>query len=98
VINLYAALGLHRTATDMDIRQACRDLQYEEAEIAQEAKSVLLHEERRRIYDQLHMQYTAIAQIEARLEHPSSVETENFGNRPKFSDTNHWSRRLVEFR
>ena len=98
MINLYAALGLDRSATEVEIRQACRDLQYDEAEIAREAMSVLLNEERREIYDRLHLQFIAIAQIEERLDQHSSLDTENYGKQPDFSDTNHWSRRLVEFR
>jgi len=82
----------------MEIRQACRDMQYDEAEVAREAQSILLNEERRKIYDRLHLQYIAIAHVEDRCENPSSVATENHGSRPEFSDTNHWSRRLVEFR
>lgn len=98
MINLYAALGLERTATDLEIRQACRNLQYDEAEVAQEAMSVLLNEDRRRVYDQLHRQFIAIAHVEDRLGTPSALDTENYGKQPDFSDTNHWSRRLVEFR
>jgi len=98
MINLYAALGLERTATDLDIRQACRDLQYDEAEVAREAQSVLLSDERRRIYDQLHQQFIAIAHVEERLNAPSTTNAANNDRQPDFSDTNHWSRRLVEFK
>ena len=87
MINLYAALQLESDASEESIRLACRQLLDEEPEIAREAASILLDAEKRHTYDLVHQQFTAM----------SLVTTRRGEEAQPFTDSNHWSRRFVEF-
>lgn len=86
--NLYDALGIDSDASEETIRLACRELLDHEPEFARETSAVLLNAEKRECYDQVFKQYLAMAMV-------SSNETSD--GQTSFADTNHWSKRLVEF-
>ena len=108
MINLYALLGIKRNADTAVTERACRELQDNDAALAAEASDVLLHDDRARLYRQMHTQYSAIAMAHRRLvdeEYGDERVDGKSGGRwvrgkkisKQFKDTNHWSRRLVEF-
>ena len=87
MINLYAALQLSSDASEETIRLACRELSDREPQIAREAASILLDQEKRRLYDLVHQQFAAMSVVKNRAADESQ----------RFNDTNHWDRRFVEF-
>ncbi len=87
MINLYAALQLSSDASEETIRLACRELSDREPQIAREAASVLLDQEKRRLYDLVHQQFVAMSVVQSRAADASQP----------FIDSNHWDRRFVEF-
>ena len=87
MINLYAALRLESDASEESIRLACRELLNHAPEIAREAAAILLDEEKRNTYDLVHQQFSAMSLVTERVTQAGQ----------EFSDTNHWSRRFVEF-
>ena len=108
MINLYAALGLDKAAHSNDIAAACEAARQHDPEIAEEASRVLLDPDKRALYDQVYVQFEALALVNSRLMNsdPDSFRDsvgENVGGDfgrtegATFVDTNHWTRRLVEF-
>ena len=87
MINLYSALQLTSDASAETIRLACRELSQREPQVAREAASILLDEEKRRLYDLVHQQFVAMSVVKDRAASESQL----------FQDTNHWDRRFVEF-
>ena len=97
MINLYAALGLDKAAQADDIAAACHTVRSHDTEIAEEASRVLLDPDKRALYDQVYVQFEALALVNSRLLNMDSNEgASDFGG-STFVDTNHWTRRLVEF-
>jgi len=100
MINLYAALGLDKAAQADDIAAACQTARSHDPEIAEEASRVLLDPDKRALYDQVYVQFEALALVNRRLLSTDSNDDANdFGKTEgsTFVDTNHWTRRLVEF-
>ena len=86
--NLYEALGIESEASEDTIRLACRELLDDEPEFARETSGILLDAEKRACYDMVHKQYLAMALV---------AEKVSAGSMSSFTDSNHWSKRLVEF-
>lgn len=86
--NLYETLGVESDASEDTIRQACRQLLDYEPEFARETSGILLDAEKRECYDMVHKQYLAMALV---------AEKASGGSMSSFTDSNHWSKRLVEF-
>ncbi len=86
--NLYDALGIETDASEETIRLACRKLLDHEPEFARETSGILLDAEKRESYDLAHQQYLAMALVAGKASDNSLAS---------FTDSNHWSKRLVEF-
>lgn len=89
--NLYEALGIESDASEETIRLACRELLDHEPEFARETSGILLDAEKRELYDQVYKQYLAMALV------TEKANGGNLGSLSPFTDTNSWSKRLVEF-
>jgi len=104
MINLYAALGLDKAADVNDIVAACETVRNQDPEIAEEAGRVLLDPDKRALYDQIYVQFEALALVNSRLLSTNNNDVDDAfdadvgrAEGSTFVDTNHWTRRLVEF-
>ncbi len=108
MINLFTLLGIGADSEPASVINACNELRESDPFLAQEASDVLLNRERANSYRQMHVQFKALAMTHQRLveeDYAAQAEGKAGGRRLRgkkisnqFKDTNHWSRRLVEFK
>lgn len=83
--NYYRTLEIDNDSSEEAIRTSLQQLSQIEPDLTEKAEAILLNPIRRAVYDNLHLQYEAIATAHRVFSEEGML------------DTNDWSLRLVEF-
>jgi len=84
--NYYRTLEISQDADTDTIGRSLKQLSSLEPQLTEKAEAILLNPVRKTVYDNLHLQYEAIAMAHHELSNEGLL------------DTNDWSLRLVEFK